>query len=99
MDYKSEDMWRSLLRRRSLKRVEHLPVHCDSNEEGIMMNIYSLFLTIDSSSLHLIDNFFNLALSLSNSADNSRFFLESSTTFVAMASPPMVFAPAMTNDG
>jgi hypothetical protein len=49
--------------------------------------------TIDSSSLHLIDIFFNFALSLSNSAHNSLFFLDNSTTFVAIASPPTVFAP------
>jgi hypothetical protein len=53
-----------------------------------------LFLfTIDSSSLHLIDNFFNFALSLSNSEDNSRFFLDNSTTLVAIASPPTALGP------
>jgi len=48
---------------------------------------------MDSSSLHLIDNFFNFALSLSNSAHNSRFFFDNSTTLVAIASPPTVLAP------
>ncbi len=53
-----------------------------------------LFLfTIDSSSLHLIDNFFNFALSLSNSEDNSLFFLDNSTTLVAIASPPTALGP------
>jgi hypothetical protein len=40
-----------------------------------------------------MDNFFNFALSLSNSAHNSLFFLDNSTTFVAIASPPIVLAP------
>jgi hypothetical protein len=48
---------------------------------------------MDSSSLHLIDNFFNFALSLSNSAHNSRFFFDNSTTLVAIASPPTVLVP------
>lgn len=53
--------------------------------------------TIDSSSLHLIDNFFNLALSLSNSAHNSLFFFDNSTTFVAIASPPIALGPEKKN--
>jgi len=62
------------------------------NKESIIEENRALF-TIDSSSLHLMDIFFNFALSLSNSAHNSLFFFDNSTTLVAMASPPTVLAP------
>jgi hypothetical protein len=75
--------------------VVHRLEHCYSEQRKEYFEKRRGFMvfTIDSSSLHLIDNFFNFARSLSNSAHNSRFFLDNSTTFVAMASPPIALGP------
>jgi hypothetical protein len=67
--------------------------YSNKNELIIFKKKLTTLFTIDSSSLHLIDNFFNFARSLSNSAHNSLFFFDNSTTFVAIASPPTVLAP------